>query len=68
MADQGCIFCDIVSGKIKSKLVYRDRDATAFLDINPRNPGHTLVVTNKHHETIMDLVGLVIDEYARPIW
>lgn len=50
-----CIFCEIISGKIKSNKVYQDKWTTAFLDINPRNPGHTLVVTNNHHETIMDL-------------
>jgi histidine triad (HIT) family protein len=50
-----CIFCGIVKGTIKSKKVYHDKWATAFLDINPRNPGHTLVVTNSHFETIMDL-------------
>jgi histidine triad (HIT) family protein len=53
--DKDCIFCGIVRGVIKSKKVYQGKWATAFLDINPRNPGHTLVVTNKHHETIMDL-------------
>jgi histidine triad (HIT) family protein len=50
-----CIFCGIVKGVVKSRRLYQDKWATAFLDINPRNPGHTLVVTNKHHETIMDL-------------
>ncbi len=50
-----CIFCGIVKGVIKAKKVYQDKWTTAFLDINPRNPGHTVVVTNNHHETIMDL-------------
>jgi histidine triad (HIT) family protein len=36
-------------------MIYQDKWASAFLDINPRNPGHTLVVPNDHHETIMDL-------------
>ncbi len=53
--EEGCIFCDIIKGKIKSWKVHRDEWATAFLDINPRNPGHTVVVSNNHHETIMDL-------------
>jgi histidine triad (HIT) family protein len=52
---EGCIFCDIIRGKIKSWKVYQDRHATGFLDINPRNPGHTVVVSNSHHNTIMDL-------------
>jgi histidine triad (HIT) family protein len=52
-----CIFCGIVKGKIKSSMVYQDSMATAFLDINPRNPGHTIVVSNNHHEAIFDLPG-----------
>lgn len=51
---EGCIFCDIIQGKIKSWKVYEDDSATAFLDINPRNPGHTVVVSKNHHETVMD--------------
>jgi histidine triad (HIT) family protein len=50
-----CVFCRIIKGAIKSKKLYQDKWTTAFLDINPRNPGHTLVVTNNHYETIMDL-------------
>jgi histidine triad (HIT) family protein len=53
--DKDCIFCGIVSGKMKSWKIYQNGNATAFLDINPRNPGHTIVVTNKHFETMMDL-------------
>ena len=50
-----CVFCSIVKGSIKSRRLYQDKWTTAFLDINPRNPGHTLVVTNKHYETIIDI-------------
>jgi histidine triad (HIT) family protein len=53
--EEGCIFCDIIKGKIKSWKVYQDKYATAFLDINPRNPGHTIVVSNNHYDTIMNL-------------
>src|SRR3989338_4923100 len=47
-----CIFCKIVKGEIPSKKVYEDKDTLAFLDINPANPGHTLVVPKKHSEDI----------------
>lgn len=47
-----CIFCKIVKGDIPSKKVYEDKDTVAFLDINPANPGHTLVVPKKHSEDI----------------
>ena len=44
----GCIFCKIISGEVPSYKVYEDEYTLAFLDINPVNPGHTLVVPKKH--------------------
>ena len=52
VTEQDCIFCKIVKGEIPSKKVYEDKDVIAFLDINPANPGHTLVVPKKHAEDI----------------
>ena len=49
-----CIFCKIVKNEIPSKKVYEDTDVIAFLDINPANPGHTLVVPKRHAETLLD--------------
>jgi histidine triad (HIT) family protein len=50
-----CIFCKIINGEIPSKKVYEDNDTLAFLDINPANPGHVLVVPKKHFENIFDI-------------
>ncbi|SRR3989338_6356877 len=49
-----CLFCKIAQGAIPAKKVYEDKDTIAFLDINPANPGHTLIVPKKHAENIMD--------------
>ena len=49
-----CIFCKIIRGEIPSYKVYEDEHVVAFLDINPLNPGHTLVVPKKHVENILD--------------
>ena len=43
-----CIFCKIIAGEIPSYKIYEDESTLAFLDINPVNPGHTLVVPKKH--------------------
>jgi len=51
----GCLFCKIISGEIPSKKVYEDENVFAFLDINPRNPGHTLVIPKKHYVTLLDM-------------
>ena len=43
-----CIFCKIVSGDIPSKKVYEDDNVLAFMDINPKVDGHTVLIPKKH--------------------
>ncbi len=50
-----CIFCKIVSKEIPSLVVYEDSEVMAFLDVNPRFEGHTVVIPKKHVETLTDL-------------
>jgi histidine triad (HIT) family protein len=52
-ADDSCIFCAIVAGRVPSWQVYADEHAVAFLDVSPWHRGHTLVVPRRH---IPDLV------------
>ncbi|MFC1648572.1 HIT family protein [Nanoarchaeota archaeon] len=49
-----CIFCKIIAGGIPSSKVYEDDDFYAFLDINPVNKGHTLVIPKKHCRALLD--------------
>lgn len=67
-----CLFCKMVSGKIKPNTVYEDRDVLAFRDINPQAPVHVLVIPKKHIATLNDLnqrdedlVGKLITTAAR---
>lgn len=48
MAEQDCLFCKIVSGKIPASVVHRDDDLVAFKDIKPAAPLHLLVVPTRH--------------------
>lgn len=48
-----CVFCKIVAGEIPALKIYENHHAIAFLDINPVNPGHTLIVPKEHHETFL---------------
>ena len=50
-----CIFCKIVKGEIPCNKIYEDEKILAFLDINPVNPGHTLVIPKKHYTLFTDL-------------
>ena len=43
-----CLFCRLIKGEIKSKIVYEDNDIFAFEDINPQAPIHILIVPKKH--------------------
>ena len=53
MAD--CIFCKIVSGEYTSSKIYEDDSILAFMDIQPVNKGHLLIVPKRHVELIADL-------------
>ena len=50
-----CIFCKIVAGEIPSAKVYEDAAKLAFMDINPVQPGHVLLIPKKHYERLTDL-------------
>src|SRR3989344_1531065 len=43
-----CPFCLMVEGKLKVQKVFEDKDFMAVLEINPANPGHTLVFPKVH--------------------
>lgn len=49
------VFSKIISGEIPSYKVAENDDFYAFLDINPVNWGHTLVVPKKETDYIFDL-------------
>jgi histidine triad (HIT) family protein len=50
-----CLFCKIVAKEIPGKIIYEDDSVLGLLDINPRSPGHTMVVPKFHAENILDL-------------
>jgi histidine triad (HIT) family protein len=52
-----CVFCRILAGELPGSFVYRDEHAAAFLDVQPVNPGHLLVVPARHAPHLADLDG-----------
>lgn len=52
-----CIFCKIVKKENPCFLVYEDQNYLAFLDTNPLNPGHTMVIPKKHVRWVWDVEG-----------
>ena len=54
---QECIFCSLINGKIPSKKVAENADFFAVLDIQPKTPGHTVIISKRHtdkYETLTD--------------
>ncbi len=50
-----CIFCRILAGELPGTVVYRDDACAAFMDIQPVNPGHVLVVPVQHATHLADM-------------
>lgn len=44
-----CIFCKIANHEIEPNIVYENENVMAFLDMNPINEGHTLIIPKRHY-------------------
>lgn len=47
--DNDCIFCSIANGKVPAEIIYEDETIISFLDIEPINEGHILIIPKKHY-------------------
>ena len=60
-----CTFCDLIAGAAEVSVCYEDADSIAFMDIQPVNPGHLLVVPRHHYESLADIPpALAMDLFA----
>jgi histidine triad (HIT) family protein len=50
-----CVFCDIVAGRSPSSVVFKDDLCWAFMDIQPVNAGHVLVIPTRHVPSLVKL-------------
>jgi histidine triad (HIT) family protein len=50
-----CVFCKIRDGQIPSMKIFEDDRTLAFMDINPLNSGHCLVITKAHAPTLYEV-------------
>jgi histidine triad (HIT) family protein len=53
--DPHTVFSKILNGELPATFVYRNEQVSAFMDIQPINPGHVLVVPNKPATTLATL-------------
>ena len=56
--NEECVFCKIVKGEIPCYKIYEDKEFISFLDITPRNKGHTLVIPKEHYRWVWDVPNL----------
>ena len=47
-SDPDCIFCKIIAGEIPCFKLHENDDTFAFMDINPANEGHALIIPKEH--------------------
>jgi histidine triad (HIT) family protein len=50
-----CIFCAIAAGEAPATIIDEDADTVAFMDINPWQRGHALVVPRRHYENLLEI-------------
>lgn len=55
MYNRDCVFCKIIRKEVASNIIYEDDLVCCFLDIDPINEGHVLIVPKQHHNDIDDL-------------
>jgi len=55
MPAEDCIFCRIVAGASPCEAIFEDDATLAFMDINPANDGHCLVIPKAHFAALFDM-------------
>lgn len=50
-----CVFCQIIKKESPAEIIFENHNIIAFLDIDPINDGHVLVIPKEH---LQDLDGL----------
>lgn len=61
------IFTKIINGEIPSYKVYEDEVVCAFLDINPMQKGHTLVIPKVETDYLFDLEEKYFDRFMHRV-
>lgn len=60
-----CIFCKIINKEVSTNLIWENESFITFLDINPINPGHVLIVPKTHIGYVFDLAEPLYSDFFR---
>jgi histidine triad (HIT) family protein len=55
MANEDCVFCQILAGNMPGEIVQEDEHTVAFMDIFPWTRGHAVVVPRNHSRNLYEI-------------
>ena len=53
--EEDCVFCKIAKGEVPSEKIYENDNFFSIPDANPAIDGHSLIISKKHFETVLDI-------------
>jgi len=57
-----CSFCEIISGNLPARMVKETDDTLAFLDIDPIQKGHVLVMPKRHVHDLTEMSAIEMNK------
>jgi histidine triad (HIT) family protein len=60
---EDCVFCKIAKGEISSQKILETDNFFAIKDLHPKTQGHSLVISKKHYNTILDMPSSLLGEF-----
>ena len=54
------LFRSIITGSLPASIIYEDKYLLAFMDIQPVNKGHVLIISRQHKELIFELDDIIL--------
>lgn len=60
-----CTFCEIISGNLPARIIKETEEALAFLDIDPIQKGHVLVIPKRHVPDLTDMTDVELNRVMR---
>lgn len=64
---ENCVFCSIVSGKIKSVKLDENKNAIAVLEINPISKGHAIIIPRVHEQKVSERTMSLANKISKKI-
>jgi histidine triad (HIT) family protein len=62
-----CIFCKIAEKELEAEVLFENEEVISFLDINPVNFGHTLVIPRNHYDNFLEVPARELDGLIKTV-